>query len=311
MSRNEKAREVTGDEDTDSILADMERDGEQLPVFADAPSEDDDSEEPEDAAEAADEDEEESEEEESEDTETKDEESEDEEEESDTEEGEDEEGDSDDEDDKSEEDQDRTPLWKRHKELKKELKAAKTLLETLSKQTTEAELDSKVESFSKKFNISKDAAKEMVQMAASLAAKQAGIDPELKKSLESLTKRDAEQKYWDGQDKAFRKDFTQNVAPLIARDGKDLSKIQKELRAISFTPENVEKSLVTLYLEKYGKTEGHRPRTTTEGNRTHGRIPSKKTQDLLPEDIDSMSDEEFDEYSESMGKESKSRIVRH
>lgn len=45
MSKNNQARAITGDEDTDSILAEMEAGGEQLPVFADAPSEDDETEE--------------------------------------------------------------------------------------------------------------------------------------------------------------------------------------------------------------------------------------------------------------------------
>lgn len=312
MSKNNQARAITGDEDTDSILAEMEAGGEQLPVFADAPSEDDETEE---AGDEESTEETEDEEEKSEDADTEDDESEEEAEDEESEEdSEDEEaGAADDTEEESDEEdtQDRAPLWKRHKELKKQLKEANSLVESLKKTTTDADLDSKLEIFSKKFNLSKEAAKEMVSMAASLAASQSGIDPALKQSLESVAKRDAEQRHWDNQERSFRKDFTQNVAPILARDGKKTETIQKALQEAAFKPENVKKSLVTLYFELFAKTEGHRPRITTEGNRTHGRIPSKKTEDLQAEDIDAMSDEEFDEYSESQGKQSKSRIVRH
>jgi hypothetical protein len=86
------------------------------------------------------------------------------------------------------------------------------------------------------------------------------------------------------------------------------------LQALAFQPANVEKSLVSLYLDHYGKDKTEKPKRkiTSEGNRTHGRVQgAKRAEDLQPEDIGEMSDAEFDEMSDNLGKQSKSRIVRH
>ncbi len=308
-----KTPERTGDSETDSILDEMEQEGDELPVFAGAPEDDAGAEES-DAATDEDEeaDEEESEEETDAESEEDEEEEESEEEDEDGEEGEDEEKDEDDAgaDDSDEEDEASMPLWKRHKIMKKKFSDAQKLISDLTSKTSEVELDTQLEAFSKKHKVSKEAAKEMIEMAASLAARQAGIDPSLKATIDRVVKRDKRDQFWAEQDKKYTSDFTSNVAPLAKRDGLDPAKVQKRLHGLAFLPENAKKSLVSLFLETYSK-KGPKRKITSEGNRSHGRVSATSVEDIQPEDISDMSDDEFDEFSEALGKSSKSRIVRH
>lgn len=311
----------TGDDETDEILNEMEQEGEALPAFADAPEDTEDEEE----SEVEEDEEEENSDEEDEDADTADESETADEEDGDeaddeSEESEEEEGDEEDADDEDEEEEDesidpanssKTPLWKRLKLTKGLLRDAQKQLATYKESNTEAQLDAKVEAFSKEHNVSKEAAKALIEIAASIAAEKAGIDPTLRATIERVVKRDEQQEYWAEQDKAFVRDFRSNVGPLAKRDGKDLVKVQKRLQVLAFQPEHAKKSLVSLYLEQYGE-KGPKRRITGEGNRgTHGRVHGVKTEDLQPEDIDSMSDEEFDTFSESAAKSSKLRIVRN
>lgn len=323
MSKQKKAPEVTGDEDTDAILSEMEQAGEEIPAFGDLPEDDDskddadngdEDDDADDSNDDADEDDD------SDDAEEDDEDADDSDADTDDQDEDDEsEGDEDDADDDqdAEESEDKNvPLWKRHKELKKQLKDAQALIssnEKSKKETTDADFDKQLDAFAAKHKTSKEAARDLLDLAASIAESKAGLPADLKGALESVVKRDKHQQFWKEQEKSYVKDFTSNVAPLAARDGKNPAKVQKRLQELAFKPENAKKSLVELYLTQYGKEEGTKAkrRITSEGNRTHGRVSGKAAEDFQPEDIDDMSDEEFDEFSESLGKASKSRIVRH
>jgi len=328
MSTPNKNGGKTGDPETDEILAEMEEDGEKppfAPASEDESKDGDEVDEEEEEDESEDDEEEDEEEDDDEDSEDEDEEesdeedSEDEDEEDDVdEESEDSEDDDEDEDEEGEDEDDeddnssaKKPAWMRLREEKKRRKDAEALVEKLQGSKTESEMKEKLEAFAKANKLAPEAVKELATITASLAANQLGIKPEEKKEIDSFLKERQQQKFWTKQDKAFDADFRKNVLPLAKRDGADVAKIRKTLHALAFEPANVKNSLVELYLKNAGKPAGKGKRTSESGRAFRHGKSEKDPSELNPDDIDSMSDEEFDQLSETLEKSSKLKIIRH
>lgn len=327
----------TGDEETDKILGDMEEAGEGAPDFVkkeesdeseseeeknEEDSEEDDEEESDDdeseeegegekekkekkpAAKAEGESEEEDEDEDDSDDEEEDE-AEDEKKEKDAddedEEDESEEGDED-EDDESEA---HVPLWKRYKQSKKDLKDLRKVVDDLTKAKTDGDFQTKYADFAKKHKLNPDVAKGLVELTAELVAQKVGIDPETKSQIAELTKRSGETKFWDRQDRLYKDDFRKNVAPLAARDKRNVTDLEKELHILAFKPENAKKSLVELYLKLPRKGK----KVTSESARAGARTMKAADLDDLGE-VNELPDSEFEKASDELARRSKSS-VRH
>lgn len=304
----------TGDDDTDSILEEMEEAGESLPEFGktksekaeetDADAEDSDSDEEEDDdAEADDDADEEADTEKSEDA-TDEEESDDDAEDSDEEDA----GEGDDKDEEQDSDA-HLPVWKRYKNTKKALKEANDLIATLQTTKTSEDFSKKLADFAKAHKVNPEVAKGLVELAAELAAGKVGIDPKTKERLNSVLKKEDQSKFWEGQDKQYSRDFDSNVAAIATRDGLDVNGIKdlkKKIHAIAFKPGNEKKSLVTLYLELSKKPVTKK--TNEAGKPTGRRMKAGDPEDM--DDILEMSDEDFDKASDALGKNSKMRVSR-
>ncbi len=313
MSKQKKPGK-TGDPETDEVLAEMEEQDEALPSFG---SDDEEEEEEETPDSETDEEEDEEEEEESEDD--ADDEEEDEEEDSKAEleeEEEDDEEDSDEEDaeegddeEEGEDDGKKKPVWKRLKEEKTKRKAAENLLAELQGKQSQEQLDKKLTDFAAKHKMNIEVARSIVELAAEMAAQKVGIDPETKKQLQEVAKSGEKQKFWDRQDALFEQEFGNNVAPLAQRDGQKLKKLRAQLHGLAFKPENAKKSLVQLYLEvTKGTTKPGKKITSESGRSTSRRSVAADLNDLS--DINNLSDDAFDEASDALAKNSKSRIRR-
>lgn len=327
----------TGDQETDDIIADMEKNGEGNPFKSVSDDEDDaedsdededeedeeDSEDDEDEDEDSDEDDDEEDSDDDEDSEEdKDEESEDDEDEDDDED--ESEADDDDEDEDSDEDdkeegdkpQGRTPVWQRLRDEKKARKEAQTEIADLKQQLENGgkakDIDTMAGEFAKKHGFKVEAAKDLLEAAAALAAQKSGLDPKTKKALEAVVQRDSETTYWKGQEKQFVREFNSTIAPLAQRDGVNPKKAMRILREQVFKPENEKKSTVQLYLEHVAKaTTTKKGKITVEsGRRRVHTTAAKQIDELSATDISDMSDKEFEALSEGLGKASKSKITR-
>lgn len=335
MSAKKPTDGETGDEETDAILAEMQEDGEDLPFKGEADSKDDDSdkdekdededdeesEDDDDEDEDSDEDDEESDDDEDEDSDKEDEDSKksktkkDDEDESDeeSEDEEDDESEGDDEEEEEEDDDDEQsahkPAWMRLRDTKKKLRDAEKLIADLSKSKDDLDMEKRFAEYGSKHKLQPEAVKELAQLAASLSAKQVGLDDKTKKDIADVLKQSKESKYWEKQSKEYVKDFRSNVLPLAKRDGANVARVQKVLQSLAFAPENAKKSLVSIYLDKFGKN-GSKKKITSEGGRSFRGTPGKELGEVSAEDLDNMTDEEFDKFSDSLAKDQKSKITR-
>lgn len=297
-----KEKKITGDEETDAILNEMEDEGEVLPSFnaeQDVAEEEEETEE----EEAEDEDEEESEDETPAEADA-------EEEDEDEDDEEKPKGETVEVDDDEEGDDDvdpKKPVWKRYKETKKALKQAQELIDTLQGSKSQDDFDKKISEVASKYKMPAEATKAIVELAAEMAGQKSSIDPKTRKLLEQSLKQSEHQAFWVEQDKAFEKDFTANVVPLLTRDGADLKAVRRILKDSAFNKGNETKSLVELYIASTTKRPGKK--VTSEQGRSTSRRTSSVDLDNL-EEINELDGDDFDRASEALANKGKSRIVR-
>lgn len=309
----------TGDKETDDILDEMEEDGLAVPAFGDNKDDKTAEEEStestvtapeleESADETAEEDEEESEDDSS---------DEDEDEEDDDESDEDESGETDegeDGDGAKDKKGDKLTLVQKYRKNKKLLRATQAALEKATKATSEEQFDAELKTFAETHGMKIDAAKGLIE----LAAKRAGLPQEVMEEFKRSRKERADSDYWDQQRKQFDKDFKQNVTPVLESLGlkeADIAATYKTLNEDTKSPSwawakgNKPKSLVQLALDlRKGKSAN---RTSSEGGGRRTRAAtSKDVSEMSAEDINALSDKEFDEMSDTLGKNSKSVVHR-
>lgn len=320
------AKHNTGDPETDEILDEMAAEGLELPVFAnDAdPDESGDGEthDPE-LEESADETEEEGEEDDSTDDEEDEDDSSDEEDE--------EEEDDDDEDESDPKTKKRLGLvdkykLERKKSRQKDSRIAELegIVDGLKSGSTEAEFDKELTAFAEKNKMSVEVARGLID----LAAKRAGLPKDVMADLKAAREERERREYWGTQRKSFDKDFRGNVMPVLRSMGASRAEIARvydtlngdvsadgspratgESKYWAWDKANKGKSLVSLALELRGATA---TRISSEGG-SRGRnrsTPTKDPGDLTPADINEMSDEEFDAYSDNLGKNQRITIHR-
>lgn len=301
-----KKDEKTGDQETDDILAEMEAEGLELPAFAGEKAAADSQEDAEVHSPELEESEEES----------KDDAS----RQSDDDSGED---DSDDEeeagDGESAEGEEEESEGDKHKPLslkekyrreKKLRKDAETALSKALAAKSDEQFDAEIKAFAEKAGMNLDIAKGFIE----LAAKRAGLPKDVMEDIQASQKERRDRTYWDDQRKGFEKDFSSNVIPVLQQFGlkEDAIKaIHETLNADESSPNwawaksNKQKSLVQLALTR---TSGNRTSSEASGNRRVRTPSGKAPEEMTAEDMNAMSDEEFDSFSDKLGKQSRSVV---
>ncbi len=203
--------------------------------------------------------------------------------------------------------------YRREQKLRKA--AESTLAELQSKNTDEA-FDKELESFAKDSHMNIDVAKKFLE----LAAKKAGLPKDLMDDLQKSRKEHRNTEYWDTQRKAFDKDFKSNVRPVLESLKKSEEEIEEILETLNgddkspywaWNEKNKSTSLVKLALDLTRKGTSSRTSSEGTGSKHLNRGKSnKEIDDMTPEDINSMSDKEFAEWSDKLGKNSKSVVSR-
>lgn len=290
----------TGDDDTDSILDEMEEEGEDLPQFAGGP---DDS-----AADDADEEEED----EGEDEDDSDEEEDEEVDDSAVDDTEEDEGEDEDDEFESEEEpeepKERTPAWKAYKETKKKLKAAEALIEQLKGSRSAEEVNNRIQSISAKHQIAPELAKDLLEAAADIAASKVGLDPQLKADMQRAARANRNQEMWNRQYRLFNQEFDTNVLPLIRQGNQrvNVEQVRSNIRSRFFSESARDRGLsqVQIYL---GLQNGSKKVTSESAGRQGRRYRSVDLDDM--ETIVNLPDEEFDRISDELGRRAKSHIT--
>jgi hypothetical protein len=322
----QKVRERTGDDETDEILAEMEAEGLELPAFSgdgdDSGDEsktkdredDDDAEGDSNKDQKGDKDDDQSG---DEDDESKSEKDGDDEGDDHTDDDEGEgEGDDDDEsdDDENGKKKGKLSLVQKYRKTKKLLADARTTIDQLQNAKSEEQFEKELADFAKAQGWEIGPAKQFVE----LVAKKAGLPKDMMDDIQKSREERRTVEYWKTQRKQFDKDFAGNVTPIL----EDLGKSKAEITAIRETlmtdessefwawdKKNKPKTLVQLAL---GVVRGSGTRTSSErsGNRTTRTPRGKDVSDMTADDINEMSDEDFDKFSDNLGKTQKSQIHR-
>lgn len=316
-----KGQEGPMDEDTKEILAEMEAEGIDtstiIPEGESKPApkaKDDDTDDEHDSDPELDESEEETEEEEDDESESEDDEESD--EDTDDTDGDDDDEESDEDDDENKEkSKGKLTLVQKYRKEKSKRKELETTLATLQQTKSDEAFDAEVVEFAKKSGMNLDVAKGFLE----LAAKKAGLPKDLMEDIQRSRKERRESDYWSSQHKQFDKDFRDNVQPVLQSLGKSKEEIKTLYDQLNtddksplwaWSPKNKSTSLVKLALSL---TRDKTTRHSSEGNagKSFNRGKSSKSpEEMTGEDINEMSDEDFDTYSDSLGKSSKTSIHR-
>lgn len=295
------------DKETKEILEEMEADGIDTSTIRNGEKIDKALDEPAEEAEQSDEPEEEEADEE--DEETEEEESDDETEDDDSEDSEEEEGDED--EDKSK----KLSIVQKYRRERKLRKEAENALGELQKAKGDEDFDQQLKAFVAKSGMNEDVARQFLD----LAAKRAGLPKEFLEEMKRSQRERRNTDHWSDQHKQFDADFKNNVTPVLESLGKSKDDIKaiyqtlnedKKSPAWAWNPTNKKTSLVKLAL---GLARGKTDRTSSEGNagRAMNRGKTSKSVDEMDgEDIENMSDDEFDTFSDKLAKDNKSTLHR-
>lgn len=331
----EKTPVRTGDQETDEILNQMETDGTELPAGLKPKSQQrDDSRDEEEETDTEDESEEGADEEDEDEGASDDSADSNDEDESDDES---EDGDDDDDDSVGSHANDnrssapRGEYFRLERQIGKLTKAVGQILQGRgTAEDKKVDVDAEVEQFAKLNGLKPEATKGLIDLIAKKLGSTSTLTDEERDALRQNVQVQKERQFWDSQDQAYDADFRQNVLPFVRQENPniteaELERLYDDLKDLAFDPKNAQrrnsrtgeyagtpqKSLVEIYL---GTTQSRRKpsdRRTLEGG-----SPNRVTQgdvsdeDVTAEDIAAMSDEEFDKYSDRMGKNAKSTI-RH
>lgn len=234
---------------------------------------------------------------------------------------EDEEGDEADDDDEAEEESEeedgkpkKLSLVQKYRREKKLRKDAQSALETLQAAKSDEAFDQELAAFAEKSGMDLEVAKGFLD----IVAKKAGLPKDLMDDLQQSQKERRNQEYWAKQRQAFDKDFNDNVVPALENLGKtadEIAEIQKKLNTDSKSPfwawdkKNKQSSLVRLALG-LAKTTSNRTSSEGAGNKLNRGKVGKSIAEMSAEEINDMSDEDFDKASDDLGKNSKSVVHR-
>lgn len=207
-------------------------------------------------------------------------------------------------DTEEEEDEEEEPVRQRsvprqkYDYLKEKLGKLEGELAEFKKNPQKNDVDDEIKRFAEEQNLDIDAAYKL----ADLVSKKA-IPDDLRETLESLKAERQDKEMWDSQHQKYEDEFTRSLAPIIKRDNpkitdKELRTISKEMREEAFEGDNADKSLVQLYLSQ--------PKKRFSGEPTSVRSIPKTVnmEDMTAEDISDMSDADFEEFSNNLGKKS-------
>ncbi|MDE1944824.1 MAG: hypothetical protein KGI03_00930 [Patescibacteria group bacterium] len=210
--------------------------------------------------------------------------------------------------------------YRREKKLRK---AAEAAAAAAVAGNSEATFEKEVKEFAEKNRMNVDVARGLIE----LAAKRSGVPKEVLADIEATRAERRNREYWADQRKKFDKDFNANVVPVLRSQGADDAKIREVYGQMngSFDADGVPqssgsqgwawgkankgKSLVELALAVGG---GKTTRHSSEGG-SRGRTrsaPQKDPGEMSGDDINSMSDEEFDSFSDGLGKQTRSVVHR-
>lgn len=241
-------------------------------------------------------------------------------------EGEDDDEDEDEEDSEEGDEEDQKPkgkktLVQKYRSTRKLLKETQETLAALQSSKSDEAFDAELKAFAEKNNMNIEVARGLIDFAARRSKLPKAVLDDIQRSRAERRNTD----YWADQHKKFETDFKSNVLPVLQQfemSEEEIQGIQEQLNNDPASPfyawdkKNKTKSLVALALgirraaSSGGKTQN---RVTSEGGRANNlnRGKSAKNEDeVTSEDIDNMSDEEFDSYSDKLGKKSKSVVHR-
>ena len=207
--------------------------------------------------------------------------------------------------------------YRHEKKLRKE---AQDALSKLQASKSEETFDLELENFAKKAGMDLDIAKQLINFAARAKGREDGLSAEEIQDLRAIRKEKQKSEIWSAQHKQFDQDFENNVRPVLLSMGKDEEEIKDVYDTLNtnpksgvwaWDPKNAKVSLVKLALQA---TKGSKTRISSESSDARsfnrGKTNKSYTEDATAEEIENMSDEEFDKYSDAKGKQSKGAIHR-
>lgn len=221
------------------------------------------------------------------------------------------------EEDESESKGKRLTLVQKYRKEKKARQALEHTIEVLKAAKNDESFDTELKTFAEKNNLSLDVARGLVDFAA----RKAGLPKDLLEDIQRSRQERRDTQYWQQQHKDFNKDFQSNVLPVLEQMGLDEEAIKatyETLNADEKSPfwawekKNKSQSLVKLALSinRTGGKKGNRVSSESSRASLNRGKSQKEASDMTPEDINEMSDAEFDAFSDKLAKGSKSVVHR-
>jgi hypothetical protein len=194
------------------------------------------------------------------------------------------------------------PLWKHNvaeKHWGKEKEELESKLQEALKVKDSPEKTEKIKEIAEKFGLDAEMVSEIVGLSQSATPKD--VLSRLEK-LEKTSETTTEQQ----QDVEFERDFSKNVLPLIKDEYPEASdklvgRIKTLIESLAFTEELIGTPLSMIYKgsEQFRGVKGKKSAESSTGS---GRIEKVGIEGVTPEDIENMSDAEFDKFSDAAAK---------
>lgn len=228
-----------------------------------------------------------------------------------------------------EEQANRTPLipsgrlTKIEKEQKEFFTEIRGLIEGLGKKIDsrpdtekgQEQADEDIRQFAEANNLHEDVVKGLISIVEKRFPKAQPGDPALTEKLQSVL----EEREMDRQEAIFTRDFDKNVLPILQKEfpnatAAEVATVRAKLQELAFTEEYARTTLPVIYkgVDEFRGLITPKGRKSAESGKGGG-APSNTATDyenVTAEDIGKMSDDEFEKFSEEMGRRSKRPIRR-
>jgi len=202
--------------------------------------------------------------------------------------------------------------WKkREKELETELEITKKQKEELEQAASSQNIEKDVDKFIEKTGMEKEAVMELI----SIIKKHAGVSPDVEKRITNFERTSAEA----AEKAAFENDFEKNVLPLIKEANVDvtsaqIAKAKEKIKELAYQDGKEKIPLDYIFARHQKDLSGliakPEKKKSAEGSRPGSQAGAKPVEyeNITAEQINNMTDAEFEKYSEWAEKTSGSKL---
>lgn len=215
------------------------------------------------------------------------------------------------------------PAWKAKELAKKEAdeREAKVRAELTSEfekkladagGKTGAEKDEEIDKIASEFNLTPEVASALVDRMSGVVSKKLGLD-EIRKGHDEQQERARAQKEEEGFNAEWSEKSTQDALKAAAGSREITVDVQKKVKELAYDERYARYRLTDIIRLESSNIFGDEKKEVKSAERGRGGsgrgTPQKEIDEMSPEDIDSMSDDEFLKFSNDLGK-SGSRFVK-